>query len=119
MEKRTHLGPKIRKTTSVSVEDIIVNSPGNFNHLQRNLSIFYDALEANQLLRKGGLVRNYTLTEEIVENQGVCSLQGRRALMYAVARLQRGDGEPRLALYTCGRCVKRCRGMQIWRVFHH
>ena len=60
LEKRTHLCPKIRKTTSASVEDIIVNSPGNFNHLQRNMSKFYDALEANQPLRKGGLIPRTT-----------------------------------------------------------
>ena len=89
-----------RKTTA-SVGDIIVSSPGCFNHL-RDLSKFYDALGAKQLLRKGRLIRNYTLTEEMVENHGVYSLQGRRSLMDAVVKLQRNDGELRLALYTCG-----------------
>lgn len=89
-----------KKTTSV-VEEIIITSPGSFNRL-RDVSKFYDPLGAYQLLRKGGLISNYTLTEEMVEQQRVYSQQGRRALMDAVTSLQRGDGRPRIALYTCG-----------------
>lgn len=62
-----------RKTTA-SVEDIIVSSRGIFNYL-RDQSKFYKILEAKQLLRKDGLIRTYTLTEEIVDNEGVYSMQ--------------------------------------------
>ena len=54
-----------KKTTSV-VEEIIITSPGSFNRL-RDVSKFYDPLGAYQLLRKGGLISNYTLTEEMGE----------------------------------------------------
>lgn len=86
--------------TSV-IEEIIVDSPRSFNHL-RDVSQFYDALEGYQLMRNGGLLNCYTLTEEIMGQQRVYSQEGRCALIDAVTSLQRGDGKLRIALYTCG-----------------
>ena len=81
------------------VEDIVFRSPEKFNRL-RNVASFYDVMEAYQLLRKGGLIGTYTMTEEMVSQQRVFSQQGRSALVSAVNSLK--DTKTRIGLYTCG-----------------
>ena len=56
-DKNSPLSEDCWRKTTASVEDIIVSSPGNFNHLG-DLYKFYDASEANQLLRNGASIRN-------------------------------------------------------------
>ena len=55
-DKNSPLSEDCWRKTTASVEDIIVSSPGNFNHLG-DLYKFY-ASEANQLLRNGASIRN-------------------------------------------------------------
>ena len=89
------------RDTASLVEEIIVTSPSSFNRL-RDLSKFYDVMEAYQLLRKDGLIAKYTISEEMVPRQRVYSQTGRAALMDAVTSLYKGDNKSRMALYTCG-----------------
>lgn len=59
-------------------------------------------MEAYQLLRKGGLIAPYTMSEEMVreKSQRVFSENGRNYLVNAVSNLN--GSKPQIGLYTCG-----------------
>ena len=75
METRTHHGQKI-----VGGRQLLLLRTSSLAH-EESLAIleinpsFMKFLEAKQLLRKDGLICTYTLTEEIVDNEGVYSMQ--------------------------------------------
>lgn len=89
------------KDTASLVEDVIVNSPKHFNRL-RDVSKFYDVMEAYQLLRQGGCISSYNISEEMITQQPVYSQFGRSALTNAVKSLCTDDRKTRIGLYTCG-----------------
>lgn len=78
------------------------NAPRQFNKL-RDLNKKYDVLEADKLLRDGGLIQSsFEYTEEILVAQRVYSPEGRYALLKGVQKLSEVDEKPNIGIYTSG-----------------
>ena len=88
------------KQFALVVEGIIVTTPTCCNRL-RDVSKYYDVIEAYQLLKGGGLIASYSISEEMITLLTVFSHSGRSALVCGVTSLYNSEN-PKVAIYTCG-----------------